>query len=116
MFRTSRLKDKSILDKQAEFLSKKIKSKEKVRGKDEVGSFRKQIHDLIKINDKKLYQEIYQKVGDTMQDKEKKDQFWNQWILFYNENNEDNGRILQLFGDKNLSNNKIISRSKINLY
>ena len=67
------------------------------------------------MNDKKLYQEIFQKVGDTMKDKEEKDQFWNQWILFYIENNEDNGRILQLFSDKNLSNNKIISRSKINL-
>ena len=67
------------------------------------------------MNNKKLYQEIFQKVGDTMQDKEEKDQFWNQWILFYNENNEDNGRILQLFSDKILSNNKIISRSKIKL-
>ena len=67
------------------------------------------------MSDKKLYQEIFQKVGDTMQDKDDKDKLWNQWILLYNENNEDDGRILQLFSDKNLPNNKIISRSRISL-
>ena len=73
MIRASRLKDKSIIYEQAEFLSEKIKSNKTVRGKNEIGPFRKQIHDLIKMSDKKLYQEIFKIVGDTMQGKDDKD-------------------------------------------
>ena len=63
------MKDKSVLKEQAQFLCNKINKKEKMKGKNEVGPFRKQVEKAVKEKDNALYKEIFKIVGDTMQGK-----------------------------------------------
>ena len=64
-----------------------------MKGIDELKPFRIKIHSIIKKNHEKLYNKIKNKVGDTMKDKEDYDNLCNQWILLYDENNQNEGNI-----------------------